>query len=150
MTITISGKAEVKAKLTIAQNANTQLQEITLKNYNGTAVNYSPVVWTLTDGNQTVGEPGTLSSVLNALAGTSTELAANTEYSKDYTLTWAWPLETNATNNTYDTIIGYKSYGKAWADVSGYVGSLKETEYADANILTTLAFALDVTIEQIH
>jgi hypothetical protein len=159
MTIAINGTAEVKSKLSLKASTTTgtdALSEICLKNYNGSAVNYYPITWTLKNGTETVAT-GTLATVLDKLDDTdATVIKANEEYTKNYTLSWEWPLEkgegdAKTLNNTYDTIIGYKSYGRPWSDIGGkYVGNLKETEYADDNIITGISFNIDVTIEQIQ
>ena len=162
MTIAIDGTAEVRAELKLTAGAT--LSEICLKKYNNNAVDYYPITWTLKGGD--LDKSGTLEYVLTELAKTSQIIEANTSYSKNYTLSWEWPLEqgegdAKTLNNTYDTIIGYKSYGRPWADVvtdgvvtnygiSKYVGSLKDTEYTDDNIITTIAFDINVTIEQIQ
>lgn len=162
MTIAIDGTAEVRAELKLT--AGTGLKEIYLKNY-GTGdavnVNYYPIVWTLKGGD--LDKSGTLNEVLTELAKTSQIIEANTTYSKNYTLSWEWPLETSDTNNTYDTIIGFKSYGRSWGDVvaddgtvtdygiSKYVGNLTQAQYESTdNINTTIVFDISVKIEQIQ
>ena len=157
MTIAISGTAEVRAQLKLTASGTDTLSEICLKNYNGSEANYYPIKWTLKNGDSIVGTPGKLADVLASLAATSQIIEANTTYEKNYTLSWEWPLEqgadtaAKALNNTYDTIIGYMSYGRTWSDIGGkYVGDLKEAEYVNTNIITGISFNIDVTIEQIQ
>lgn len=152
MTIAISGTAEVRAQLTLTASGTPD--EICLTDY-GTGdavnVNYYPIVWTLTNGTEPVGTPGKLKDVLDALADTSQIIEANSTYEKNYTLSWEWPLETNATNNIYDTIIGYKSSGEDWDAISKYVGNLTKEQYVSTtNIITGISFNIDVTIAQIQ
>lgn len=162
MTIAINGTAEVKSQLKIEASGTDALSEIYLKKYNGSEVNYYPVKWTLTDGTDANTVSGKLSDVLKAFASKGATIKANEEYTKNYELSWEWPLTTGATNDIYDTIIGYKSYGRLWADdvaddgtvtdygISKYVGALQPGEYTDDNIKTGIAFNIDVTIEQIQ
>ena len=170
MTIAINGTAEVKSQLKIKASATTgtdALSEICLKKYNNSEVNYYPVKWTLTDGTDANTVSGKLSDVLTAFASKSATIKANEEYTKNYELSWEWPLEQGANdaakalNNTYDTIIGYMSYGRPWDDVvtdgvvtnygiSKYVGDLQKAEYVNTNIITGISFNIDVTIEQIQ
>lgn len=153
MTINISGKAEVNAKLTIKKADGSALTEIKYGDYN-------PVKWTLNDGSTTT-QYATLNEVINALSATSQVLAAGTEYNKNYTLSWEWPLETattglNGTNrNVEDTLIGFKANGTPWSDVAEtYVGDyqigsdLADTEAVYNAIQTTMSFSLVVSVEQ--
>lgn len=151
MTINISGKAEVNARLTIKKADDFELKEIKYDTYN-------PIKWTLTDGSTTT-QYATLSDVINALSGTSQVLVAGTEYNKNYTLSWEWPLETtttglNGTNrNVEDTLIGFKANGTSWGDISEtYVGDYQigsaDTEAKYNAIKTTMSFSLVVSVEQ--
>ena len=151
MTIAINGTAEVKAQLSLKASGTDALSEICLKNYNGSAVNYYPITWTLKNGGTQLAK-GTLATVLDKLDDTDeTVIKANESYAMNYELSWEWPLETSDTNNIYDTIIGYKSYGRTWSEIGGkYVGDLKDTEYTADNIITGISFNIDVKIEQIQ
>ena len=158
ITINISGKAEVNAKLTIKIADGFTLKEIKYDTYN-------PVKWTLNDGSTTT-KYDTLSDVVDALA-TSQVLAAGTEYNKNYTLSWEWPIETataglNGTNrNVEDTLIGFKANGTPWNDVADpaqkgingtYVGDYQigssDAEAAYNAIQTTMSLSLVVSVEQ--
>ncbi len=150
MTITISGKAEVRAALAIKQTEGSTINDIHIVNYNGAAVDYYPLTWTLKEEGAGTSSTGKLSDLLTGLVGTSSTLEANTEYNKNYTLSWEWPLETNDTNNMYDTIIGFMDAGMTWANVQNYVGELQEAEYANTNIFTAINFALDISVQQIQ
>lgn len=152
MTISISGSAEVLAKLSITTTETPT--EIHLGDY-------YPVVWTLTDGDK-LNESGKLSTVLASLSGTSATFDAGTSYSKTYTLSWEWALETGendddkATNNAKDTLIGYKAAGKEYADISNtYVGSKLLSEVVASvtaynAIVTQMSFNLQISVEQIQ
>ena len=169
MTITINGRAEVMAQLNISV-VDASTSEICLKNYNEQKVDYYPIIWTLKDGsNNKIGESGTLTKVLSELKGKSQVIKPNEEYGKAYTLSWEWPLETGTGENTgvnnikniYDSIIGYKSFhkgytiakdtdNKIWNSIKSSVRDLKQAEFNDTNIITTVSFQLNISIEQIQ
>lgn len=152
MTISISGSAEVLAKLSITTTGNTS--EINLGDY-------YPVVWTLKEGSSTKAT-GKLSEVLKSLTDTSATFDAGTSYDATYTLSWEWALETGetddlkATNNAKDTLIGYKAEGKTYADIKDtYVGSkllssIVENESDYEAIVTEMSFNLQISVEQIQ
>lgn len=151
MTISISGSAEVLAKLSITTIG--EVNEIFLGDY-------YPVVWKLTDGG-TFNVSGKLSDVLASLTGTSTTFSAGESYNINYTLSWEWPLETGATddekatNNAKDTLIGYKAEEKGYADIKDtYVGSKLLSEVVTSEnygaIVTEMSFNLQISVEQIQ
>lgn len=151
MTISISGSAEVLAKLSITTIGD--VSQIHLGDY-------YPVVWKLTDGGELI-VSGELSYVLDTLLGTSTTFSAGDSYDKYYTLSWEWPLETGATddekatNNAKDTLIGYKAQNKGYADIKDtYVGSKLLSEVVTSvnygEIATVMSFNLQISVEQIQ
>lgn len=148
MTIEIDGTAEVDAKIAITATSDGST-DIGIAD-----VSYYPVRWKLVGANQTF-ENKTLKEVLDTLNATDT-IPANTKYEKKYTLSWEWPFETGAndeakkTNNLYDTLIGYKSFNRPWADIKSYVGDSYEEMYTTAKkISTSIGFALDISIVQV-
>lgn len=165
MTISISGSAEVLAKLSITATKNETSTDKATEIQLG---DYYPVVWTLKEAGSTSAlATGKLSKVLDSLAGTSATFDAGFLYSKTYTLSWEWALETGAdanakaTNNAKDTLIGYKAEGKAYADIKDlYCGSTKlgtllgtEDEAAAkayGEIVTQMSFNLQISVEQIQ
>lgn len=153
MTISISGSAEVLAKLSITTIGD--VKEIFLGDY-------YPVVWKLTDGGTLIAS-GKLIDVLESLTGTSTTFSAGASdsYNKNYTLSWEWPLETGATddekatNNAKDTLIGYKAQDIGYADIKDtYVGSKLLSEVVTSEnygaIVTEMSFNLQISVEQIQ
>lgn len=155
MTITISGEAEVRAKLTIEQVAGTTLKEIFYDEY-------YPVVWTLKEGESVI-KTGKLSEVITQLTGTTATLEPGTPYNKSYTLSWEWAFETGATdeeklqNNVKDTLIGNKAYGTDWSALEGtYIKTYqlgndeKDIYTAVDGINTTMSFSLSVSVEQVQ
>lgn len=124
MTFSVTGSAEVLAKITANMDA-TKISEVSLKdNKAGEALNttpYTPIVWKLetgTDGS-TWSEPD---STIKTLAAIATEInklnkivepgsAAETNY---YRISWEWAMgDANVLtqNNIYDTILGYAAKG---------------------------------------
>lgn len=149
MTISISGKAEVRAKLTISAGT-AGAKEIHLDDY-------LPVKWTLSDGASDV-KTGKLSDIISYLEGTSQIFEVNTtaDYNKTYTLTWKWDLDGDEATNAKDTLIGYKAATKNYDEIKDtYVGNTKlgdvvksSTDYD--NIGTEMSFNLTISVEQIQ
>ena len=143
MTIAISGTAEVKAQLSLKTSVTDALSEIYLA-----SKDYHPVKWTLKNGGTELAT-GTLKQVLDKLSESdATVIKANEEYTKNYELSWEWPLTTGATNDIYDTMIGYKSYGRTWGEISAYLPGMTSDDYD--SIITGISFNIDVTIAQIQ
>ena len=149
MTIAINGTAEVKAQLKI--KASDTPKEISV------GTKYYPIKWTLTDGTDANTVSGKLSEVLTAFASKSATIEATKTCDTTYTLSWEWALEDTNLNNVYDTMIGYKSAGKAWTAVEAELKKLTtlyglsdmtETDYNSIN--NVIEFNIDVTIEQIQ
>lgn len=154
MTITISGRAEVLAQLTIKLDGSSS--DIYCDTYH-------PVKWTLTKQGvttTTIVENETLEGLNTALASmddTKFTPGTDTDITAIYTLTWKWDLaNSEADANVKDTVIGYKAFGKfSYADISGkYVGSTlisdKISEAVYNNISTQMSFNLLVSVEQIQ
>ena len=142
MTIAINGTAEVRAQLSI--EAGTTLDEIYFAN-----VDYHPITWTLSDGVDSDNDvSGTLEEVLTAFEGKSAEIEANTTCTAKYTLSWEWPLEQGDDENIYDTMIGYKTYGRTWNEISAYFPDMDVDDYN--SIETGIAFDISVKIAQIQ
>lgn len=158
MTIAISGKAEVNARLTIKAGAT--MKEIFFDTY-------YPVKWTLNDGVNNVVEDEKLADVIAYLQATSQLFVAGTEYNKTYTLTWEWEFETNEAGlntenrNVEDSLIGYKANGRPWSgatnSISGtFIGTYQLDDTAGAiyndaaKISTQITFNLSISVEQVQ
>lgn len=170
MTVSVTGSAEVSAKLTIA--AGNSFKDVYIpEEKNGETVvreAYYPIKWTLT---KKVGESatadvlvdrGSIDAFLRAIADESTELEAGESVSVVYTITWAWDFngdnsdaaQLEASKN--DTLIGYKTQGVPYENLANllsptmntYKSLISQTTYND--ISTTLQFDLSVTVEQIQ
>lgn len=153
MTISISGSAEVLAKLSITSTGT--ISEICLGDY-------YPVKWTLKEGTTTIVDAKKLSDVIKELKDTSETFAAGATCNKNYTLSWEWALEVGDTDaakevtNAKDTLIGYKAAGKGFNVVKDiYVGStilnsIVSTEEAYNAIVTSTSFNLTISVEQIQ
>lgn len=127
MTISVSGTAEVKAKLTIAFTGDTK--EI---HY---GEDYYPVKWTLNDGSSNnLVTDGKLADVKDALENNSTINAGYKLTEKTYTLTWKWAFDGD---NTKDTAIGKKA------------NDLSYTE-SGVEIEPTMSFNITISVEQIQ
>lgn len=138
MTVTVSGTAEVMAKLSFNVTFD---QKIAL----GT---YEPVKWTLKEGTEVVGTENmsseTLVSTLNALTA---KINAGEGHDVTYTISWKWDFESEG-NNVKDTAIGYKAMGKDYDAIKTYISGVSGDDY---NAITTeLSFDLKVTVEQIQ
>ena len=165
MTISVSGSAEVKSKLTITNSG--------IKTEFGFP-DYHPIKWTLTktapDGGtgtpkpQTLVDQGTLEFVLTKLESSET-FNAGTSYDVTYTITWEWPLGSDNDTNAKDTLIGYKAAGKSYADIKDiYVGTTKlgdlitdgaddtakATAYNNTFFYLEIPIELTVSVEQIQ
>ena len=169
MTVSVTGSAEVAAKLTIA--AGNSFNDVCIpEEKNGETVvreAYYPIKWTLT---KKVGESatadvlvdrGSIGDFLEAIADESTELPAGKSVSVVYTVTWAWDFNGGNTDaekaaSINDTLIGYKTQDVPYANLANllsptmntYQSLISETTYNA--ISTTLQFDLSVTVEQIQ
>lgn len=148
--ITVTGSAEVLAKLSISVNGTpTEIH----------CGDYYPVKWKLEEGEAT---DAAATNTLTTLTNVSKDLSAGgTDISQTYTLSWVWALEDTdpkSNKDVYDTAIGYKAQGKPYNDVKDlYVGStqigagtspiISTTDY-DA-IKTEMSFELIISVEQV-
>lgn len=128
MNISITGSAEVFAKLTIGFG-NT-VQEI---HYG----DYYPVKWTLSDGTteEVFSKLSDVKEYFNNDSNNNLKITAGDQFDKTYTLTWKWELVSD--NDEKDTAIGKK------ASNSDYQESGVEIE-------PTMSFNMTVSIEQIQ
>lgn len=152
MTISITGSAEVLAKLTI--DFGNTVQEI---HYG----DYYPVEWTLSEGN-TKKVVGKLSDVVDYFNNDSNNpkiTAGDDTFEREYTLTWEWELGSDDDTNAKDTIIGYKASGKAYNEIeNSYIGTKKLGDLVSSDnyntesafIVTQMSFNMTVSIEQIQ
>ncbi len=164
MTISVSGSAEVKSKLTITNSGITT--EFGFPNYN-------PIKWTLTktapndEGTSvtnTLVDKGTLEAVLHSLESFET-FNAGKSYDVTYTITWEWVLGSGNDTNAKDTLIGYKAAGKTYADIKditigttklgdlitdGETEEAKETAYNDTFFQLKIPIELTVSVEQVQ
>ena len=168
MTVTVSGSAEVAAKLTIA--AGNSFKDVCIPagtDGEGAArAAYYPIKWTLTKTENSVTttlvDGKTIDVFLEKIAKESTELPAGKSVSVVYTITWAWDFNGDNSNaaqleaSKNDTLIGYKTQGVSYDDLAEllspsmktYQSLISKTTYED--ISTTLQFDLSVTVEQIQ
>lgn len=148
MTFSITGKAEVRSKITITADEDNNVP-ISLKNVTD-GVDYEPIKWTLssksssdsdyTDVTDCVGVSlSTIVSTLNGLDDDLTAIETGTEANMYYKLSWEWAFEdTTETNaNLYDTILG-----EAANDRSSVPGGY--------TAVTEMKIALTITVEQIQ
>lgn len=143
MSISISGKAEVLARLIFTINGTpTDI-------YVG---DYAPIKWSVTTGTQTVVSDTTLSGALSALQSdvlnnikTGGIIPISETVSKSYTLSWKWSF--TGGNDTYDTVIGLMSAGKSVSDINALYGADTVTA---GNYSTSVSFAFTVCVEQIQ
>ena len=142
MTITVNGKADVLAQLSITVNDS---QDVSLKE-NGAA--YNPIKWTLKDDDTAVSgvENVGLNTLVTQLGNYTSDVPAGTEYNnKTYTISWSWALDSD--NHEYDdadTVLGLAAADK----VSDASYSHNGKTYTEIN--TQLKLDLSVTIKQIQ
>ena len=132
MTIQISGQAEVLSSLTFSFSGDSADVVLT-KTQGEDSSEYRPIKWTLNDGSNDLVKDATLGDLKKALEGqSSASIAANTDVTKSYTLSWAWALDGN---NEYDTYLGKIAKGDT---IEGYTAN------------TTLKLGLTVALQQIQ
>lgn len=147
MTVTVSGSAEVLAKVTLAGTVTSEI------NFAG----YYPVKWSLQKDTADATTYDTLKELIAAFNSTE-EIDAGNTFNHTYTISWEWVLEdkTDSYRNVKDTLIGYKAYGKPYDELpSNFAGvkyaedkTLSQDSYDD--IVSTMEFNLTVTVEQIQ
>ncbi len=118
MTFSISGTAEVLAKITVTASGT----DVSLTDTKGTDDTtddqvYNPIKWTLKKDNTVVSgcEDVTLATIITKLNSYTTEVTAGTTSSVNgsYTITWEWAFSntssgiTNLSVDDADTILGY-------------------------------------------
>lgn len=137
MTFTISGSAEVKAKLKFAGDIT---NEISLGDY-------KPIKWTLK-----VGDSVEASSFTDIVAFAK-DLADSdgTIDGEEFTISWKWEFD-GVDVDIKDSIIGYKAQGKTYAEVEAIYGAdalsgICTSEQYDS-ISTEITFSLSASIEQ--
>ena len=178
MTVTISGIAEVRARLSLKSlyvDSQKDYLDISIPEgtdpINGDRAKYNPVKWTLSkkvgsaEAEDVVGAPGVdLETLLTAFENESTDIPAGSSTSVVYTISWKWDF--NAGNDVLslqDTLIGYKSAGLPYEGATDDVKDLSDAlaydgktyaahiSLADYNAITTqLKLGFTVTIEQIQ
>lgn len=100
MTVTVSGSAEVKAKVTITAGNS---EDVLLINTE-TNETYNPLVWTIKKGDDVLAT-GDLVAAINAFNNESTVIEAGTTLEETtYTISWAWAFESG--HDAEDTILG--------------------------------------------
>ena len=117
MTITLSGNAEVRAKITF--DVDDDSHDVTLVYGNGQT--YNPIKWTLTrkvgtDDADTLGTNTTFDKIVELLEAESKKVEAGTTVAETvYTISWSWAIGSedpdNATNKL-DTALGMLAAGK--------------------------------------
>lgn len=169
VTFSVVGSAEVRSKITIAANSdsNKNYTTVTLTAGSGDgALSYEPLKWTLkssTDGSTYTAVEGgdgvSLAAIiekLNGLSGDLADIAPNTSENLYYELSWAWAFtdDSNENSDLYDTILGAVMAGTNTVgpngetiSVSGSTATVGETTYTAT---TALVLDLTVTVEQIQ
>ena len=156
MTITVSGQAEVLAKLTISVGADPTT--IDLKGTKtGAEFTYNPVVWSVKK-NTGAAQTGTnLGTLLATLVANTYYDANSTALNDTYTISWSWAY--NDSDNVIcakDTIIGYAAAGKTYAQVENALlaDGKKVSDYVTSDdydkIVTELSFSISVKLEQVQ
>lgn len=138
MSFSISGKAEVLAKVSLEWTAT---KDIHLDAY-------YPVKWTITENGVPVCEDVKLSAALAALKSSVgvVSIAPGTEVNKTYVLSWSWAFDSgDANDNKKDTVLGLLAGGKTVEQINGIYGA--NTVEAD-NYSISIAFEFTVTVAQ--
>lgn len=142
MSFSISGKAEVLAKVSLAKAATTK--DIYLDTY-------YPVKWTITESvsGTSVCTDAKLSKALTALESKVDEIgsiAPGTEVNKTYVISWAWAFDSgNNQWNQWDTVLGLLAGGKTVEQINDIY---KENTVTTGNYSTSIDFGFTVTVEQ--
>ena len=137
MTFSISGKAEVLAKVSLELAAATK--DIYLDTY-------YPVKWTLKENGTSVRTDVTLSEALTALESSVDgigSIAPGTEVNKTYVISWTWAFDSG--NNKSDTVLGLLAGGKTIEQINAIYG---ENTVEAGKYGTSIAFGFTVTVEQ--
>lgn len=137
MTITVNGKADVLAQLSI--DVANDYKDISLKEGEQT---YNPIKWTLKKNSEVVdGASGvTLETLVGKLNSTETTINAGDNIADTYTISWSWTL--TGQNDEADTVLGLAA-NEAKSEYTH-----NEKTYTEIN--TQLKLDLSVTIQQIQ
>ncbi len=175
MTFSVTGKAEVLAKIAASIDTTTTgaFSEVKLTGGDIAADGYMPVKWTLkdssdgttyTDVTDCVGV--SLATIATKLStSSSAEIAINTEVNKYYKLSWEWVFEAGSTpdekekNNKYDTILGYAAKGAGnhgiyTVNAAASDGSIEVVDNTDSSkpvsykAVINTKFDLKISVEQ--
>lgn len=137
MTFSISGKAEVRAKVSLKLAATTK--DIYLDTY-------YPVKWTIKENGTEIYSDKTLSDALTFLKSKVDEIgsiAPGTEVNKTYVISWAWAFDSG--NNQSDTVLGLLAGGKTEEQINAIYG---ENTVEAGKYGTSIDFGFTVTVEQ--
>lgn len=148
MSFTVSGTAEVKAKISISFVTSDEkpLKDVELKYKkagNEEVLTYNPITWTLTkEGETNPLAKGTLAQVSEQLKSINATYNAGTTAINDvYTLSWAWAFEGN---DELDTILGMYDAAANKAELGGDSYTVVES-----GTNTSIDFTLNISIEQV-
>lgn len=153
VTFTISGSAEVAAKVSIKLLGDTK--EIGIANATDP---YNPIKWTYKNGSTTK-TADSLNGLVTEIDNLLTIEPGTSLINETYTISWEWALETGdtndlkATNNVKDTVIGYKADGKAYTAIKDlYVGIKRIGDEINGDVYSTISsqmsFNIAFSIEQ--
>lgn len=139
MTFSISGKAEVLAKVSLVL---AETKDIHLNNA------YYPVKWTITENvsETSVCTDAKLSEALTALESSVDgigSIAPGTVVNKTYVISWAWAF--SGGDDQSDTVLGLLAGGKTVEQINKIYGADTVTA---GNYNTTIDFGFTVTVEQ--
>lgn len=150
MAITLSGSAEVAAKLTFNITITSDIS------FDG----YNPIKWTLKKGENPVDgcENVTLATLKTKAAALSSTIAPGDDSAAGiYTISWVWDFETDNATNARDTLIGLKATGTtAWTAIkdvkcaTGETYAVFTTEEKYNAIVTQVSFNIEVKLEQVQ
>ena len=142
LTFSISGTAEVLAKINLSLNSDAQ--DVVLK-YSDSTPEYHPIKWTLKKGSTAIVENKTLSELVTAIASLEAlYVEAGTSVSDTFTLTWSWAFD--GVDDTADTLLGYLVAGGQ--TLTDHATELAKVD--QSNSKTSLSFVLTVGIEQVQ
>ncbi len=138
MTFSISGEAEVLAKVSLEKAPTTDIYLDT----------YYPVKWTITESvsGTSVCENAKLSEALTALESSVDgigSIAPGTVVNKTYVISWTWAFDSG--NNKSDTVLGLLAGGKTVEQINTIYG---ENTVEAGKYGTSIAFGFTVTVEQ--
>lgn len=147
MSFSISGKAEVRAKVSLAKAPTTDIHLDA----------YYPVKWTITESG-TIGESVNETSVRtdmtlsDALAYLESKvdgigsIEPGTVVNKTYVISWTWVFDSkNNQWNQWDTVLGLLAGGKTVEQINDIY---KENTVTAGNYSTSIDFGFTVTVEQ--